>query len=224
MHSRQARLPVENGLDLAHGCGSERMFEPFRASSTMTIPVCKRYRCGSLVGLRLSDQWHAAIFIAGRDHECHNCHLVELSIATPSTDGETAPIALTYESAVPSARKCTTVSLQALRSRGTARRPSREEIARTLSGESDKDSWTWRRSSCPVSGYSCRAPEDHLRHEVWRSLWASSMLWWLLSVKLQACCAVPCTEPDDVRTGRVLVLPNDYIPETGKGGCNRSVA
>ena len=75
----------------------------------MAIPVCKRYRCGSLVGSRLSDQWHAAIFIAGRDHECHNCYLVELSIATLSADGETAPITLTYERAVPSARRYTSV-------------------------------------------------------------------------------------------------------------------
>lgn len=107
-------------------------------SSTMAIPVCKRYRCGSLVGLRLSVQWHAAIFIAVRDHECHNCYLVELSIATLSTDGETAAMTLTYERAVPSARKCTTAPLRALRSRGTARRPPRDEIARTLSRQGDR--------------------------------------------------------------------------------------
>jgi hypothetical protein len=104
----------------------------------MAIPVCKRYRCGSLVGLRLSVQWHAAIFTAVRDHECHNCYLVELSIATLSTDGETAAMTLTYERAVPSARKCTTAPLRALRSRGTARRPPRDEIARTLSRQGDR--------------------------------------------------------------------------------------
>ena len=145
-------------------------------SGTIAIPVCKRYRCGSLVGLRLSGQWHAAIFIAGRDHECHNCYLVELSVATLFTDGETAPITLTYERAVPSARKCTTVSLRALRSRGTARRAPREEIARTLSRQGDIDSWTWRRSCGPVSGHFCKAPEDQSRHEVCKSLWANTMV------------------------------------------------
>jgi hypothetical protein len=86
---------------------------------TMTIPVCKRYRCGGLVGLRVSGQWQATVLVVGHDHECHNCHLVEHSIATHPTDGETAPMTLTYERAVPSARKHTTVSSQALCSRGS---------------------------------------------------------------------------------------------------------
>ena len=176
----------------------------------MAIPVCKRYRCGSLVGLRPSDQWHASVFIAGRDRECHNCYLVELSIATLSTDGETAPITLTYDRAVPSARKTRRCRRELSAAGATARRPPREEIARRvpLSRQVDIDAWTWRRSCGPVSGYFCKASEDHLRHEVCRSLWASSMVCWLLSVKLQACCALPWTEPD-VRTGRILVLPND---------------
>jgi hypothetical protein len=62
---------------------------------TMTIPVCKRYRCGGLVGLRVSGQWQATVLVVGHDHECHNCHLVEHSIATHPTDGETAPMTLT---------------------------------------------------------------------------------------------------------------------------------
>lgn len=75
----------------------------------MTIPVCKRYRCGRSVESRVSGQWHATISMAGGDHECHNCYLGELSIATLPTDGETAPITLTYERAVPSARRYTSV-------------------------------------------------------------------------------------------------------------------
>ena len=71
------------------------------------------------VGLRLSSQCHATIPIVGREHECHNCYLVERSIAAHPTDGETAPITLTYERAVPSVRKYTPVSSRVFRSRGS---------------------------------------------------------------------------------------------------------
>jgi hypothetical protein len=61
--------------------------------------------------MRRRSQWHATMIVgSGHDHEFHNCYLVEHSIATHPTDGETTPTTLTYERAVPSVRKCTPVS------------------------------------------------------------------------------------------------------------------
>jgi hypothetical protein len=153
-------------------------FEHCSWGSTVAIPVCKRYRCDGLVESKMSSQWHAVVLVVGHDHECHNCHLVEHSIATHPTDAETAPMTLTYERVVPSARKYTTVSSRAL-AVGVAARPlPYGEIARRirLPRQGNVGAWTWRISCGPVSGYLCRVPEDHLRHEICRSLRASNMV------------------------------------------------